>query len=60
MPTARVFLGAGTVDDTIYAIGGVAKGLGPNILPTVEALTLKSLNIVASDKNADDLGGYKT
>ena len=50
MPTARVFLGAGSVNNEIYAIGGVAQGLGPNILPTVEALTLKSLNIAAWDK----------
>ncbi len=59
MPTARVFLGAGTVDNTIYAIGGVAEGLGPNILPTVEALTLKSLNIAVSDKMRTVWGDLK-
>lgn len=59
MPTARVFLGAGTVDNNIYAIGGVAQGLGPNILPTVEALTLERLNIAVWDKKQTIWGAIK-
>ena len=49
MPTARVFLGAGNLNDKIYAVGGVAEGLGPAILPTVEEFA-PSLNVAAQSK----------
>ena len=42
MPTARVFLGVGTLKNKIYAVGGVAEGLGPAILPTLEAVRTES------------------
>ena len=60
MPTARVFLGAGTVDTRPSMRSAVwRKGWVPNILPTVEALTLKSRNIAASDKMRTVWGAMK-
>ena len=39
MSTARVFWGARTLNDKIYAVGGVAEGLGPAIFPTLEVFS---------------------
>ena len=50
MPTARVFLGTGVVGDKIYAVGGVAEGLGPAILPAMEEFDTGSLNVKEKDK----------
>ena len=50
MPTGRVFLGVGTIAGKIYAVGGVAEGLGPAILPTVEQFAPSGLSVEASDK----------
>ena len=60
MPTARVFLGAATINTKIYAIGGVLKGLGPEILPTVEEFNLGTLSVAALDKTLTLWGKIKT
>ena len=59
MPTARVFLGAGTVNGKIYAVGGVVEGLGPHILSTVEEFTFNSLSVAALDKYLTFWGNIK-
>lgn len=59
MPTARVFLGVGTIANKIYAVGGVAEGLGPAILPTVEQFA-PSLSVAALDKFLTAWGQIKT
>ena len=56
MPTARVFLGVGTIVNKIYAVGGVAEGLGPAILPTVEQFAPGGLSVAALDKFLTALG----
>ena len=58
MPTARVFLGAGTVNNKIYAVGGVAEGLGPVILPSVEEYT-PSLSVAALNRFITTWGEFK-
>ena len=50
MPTARVFLGAGVVDNKIYAVGGVAEGLGPAILPAMEEFDTGTLHVEGKNK----------
>ena len=50
MPTARVFLGVGVVDNKIYATGGVAEGLGPAILPAMEAFDTGTLQVEQKEK----------
>lgn len=59
MPTARVFLGAGIVGDKIYAVGGVAEGLGPAILPTVEEFALGGLSVEAFERFLTSWGKIK-
>ena len=50
MPTARVFLGAGVVNNKIYAVGGAAEGLGPAILPAMESFDVGELRVEAKAK----------
>ena len=59
MPTPRVFLGAGTPNNKIYAVGGVAEGLGPAILPTLEAFA-PSLHVSVLGKFITFWGKIKT